>query len=158
VLAAGGIGSGWAMAAVLAAGAEGVRMGTRFVAAAESNAHPEWVVQLIDARAEDTLYTETFSVGWEAAQHRVLRSCVAAAGALVGEVVGQTPSLDGTWVPLVRFESDAITAQTTAAIAAMSLWAGESVGGITRVQPATEIVRELAGEAERLLRRRCAVG
>jgi hypothetical protein len=35
----------------------------------------------------------------------------------------------------------------------MPHWAGESVGGETRVQPAAEIMRELAGEAERLLRR-----
>ena len=35
----------------------------------------------------------------------------------------------------------------------MPLWAGESVGGVTRVQPAAEIVREVAEEAERLLRR-----
>jgi hypothetical protein len=35
----------------------------------------------------------------------------------------------------------------------MSLWAGESVGRVTRVQPAAEIVAELADEAERLLRR-----
>ena len=32
-------------------------------------------------------------------------------------------------------------------------WAGESVGGVTRVQPAAGIVAELAGEAERLLHR-----
>jgi nitronate monooxygenase len=36
VLAAGGIGTGQAMAAALAAGADGVRVGTRFVAAAEA--------------------------------------------------------------------------------------------------------------------------
>jgi hypothetical protein len=35
----------------------------------------------------------------------------------------------------------------------MSLWAGESVGGVTRVQPAGDILRELAEEAEALLRR-----
>ena len=35
----------------------------------------------------------------------------------------------------------------------MPHWAGESVGGVKRLQPAAEIVRELAGEAERLLRR-----
>ena len=43
---------------------------------------------------------------------------------------------------------------TTGTIEAMSLWAGESVGGVTRVQPAAEIVRELEAETERLLRRR----
>jgi hypothetical protein len=41
----------------------------------------------------------------------------------------------------------------TGAIEAMPHWAGESVGGVTRIQPAAEIVRELADEAERLLRR-----
>jgi len=41
----------------------------------------------------------------------------------------------------------------TGTIAAMPHWSGESVRGVTRVQPATEIVRELAEEAERLLRR-----
>ena len=40
VLAAGGIGSGRAMAAVLAAGADGVRVGTRFLAVQEAEAHP----------------------------------------------------------------------------------------------------------------------
>src|ERR1700760_2607445 len=40
VLAAGGIGDARAFAAALAAGADGVRAGTRFVATAESGAHP----------------------------------------------------------------------------------------------------------------------
>jgi hypothetical protein len=35
----------------------------------------------------------------------------------------------------------------------MALWAGESVSGVKRVQPAAEIVGELAEEAERLLQR-----
>ncbi len=64
VLAAGGIGSGRAMAAALAAGADGVRVGTRFVAAEEAGAHPAYVQALIAAEAQDTVYTDVFSVGW----------------------------------------------------------------------------------------------
>jgi hypothetical protein len=41
----------------------------------------------------------------------------------------------------------------TGEIDAMALYAGESVGGVTRVQPAAEIVHELAEGAEQLLRR-----
>jgi NAD(P)H-dependent flavin oxidoreductase YrpB (nitropropane dioxygenase family) len=152
VLAAGGVGTGRGLAAVLAAGADGARVGTRFVAAEESDAHPLYVEALLAARAADTLYSEAFSVGWEA-PHRVLRSCVAAAEAFPGEVVGEVPTLDGTREPLLRLAPNAINRGTTGTIAAMPLWAGESVGGVTRVQPAAEIVRELAGEAERLLRR-----
>ena len=40
VIAAGGIGTGHAMAAALAAGADAVRVGTRFIAANESNGTP----------------------------------------------------------------------------------------------------------------------
>ena len=71
VLAAGGIGTGKAMAAALAAGADGVRVGTRFVAATEAGAHPTYVAALIAAQAEDTEYTAAFSVGWRNAPHRV---------------------------------------------------------------------------------------
>jgi NAD(P)H-dependent flavin oxidoreductase YrpB (nitropropane dioxygenase family) len=49
VLAAGGIGTGRAMAAALGAGAAGVRVGTRFVAATESEAHPAYVDALLAA-------------------------------------------------------------------------------------------------------------
>jgi nitronate monooxygenase len=151
VLAAGGIDSGRAMAAALAAGADGVRVGTRFVAATEAGAHPEYVEALIAARAQDTVYTEAFSAAWRDAPHRVLRSCIAAAEAFQGDIVGETARLDGTKVPVVRFGGGTPDRTTTGAIEAMSLWAGESVSAVRRLQPAREIVRELAHEAERLL-------
>ena len=43
VVAAGGIATARGVAAALAAGASGVRVGTRFIAAEESDAHPDWV-------------------------------------------------------------------------------------------------------------------
>src|SRR2546428_9641771 len=53
VVAAGGIGTGRAMAAALAAGASAVRVGTRFVAAEEAGTHPAYVDRLIAAEAKD---------------------------------------------------------------------------------------------------------
>jgi NAD(P)H-dependent flavin oxidoreductase YrpB (nitropropane dioxygenase family) len=151
VLAAGGIGTGRALAAVLAAGADGARVGTRFVAAEEAEAHPDYVAALIAADAEDTVYSRTFIHGWDA-PGRVLRSCVTAAEAFADDFVGEVPSLDGSRVAFHRFEPDAITREATGAIEAMSLWAGESVGGVRCVETAAAILQELAGEAERLLR------
>ncbi len=154
VLAAGGIGSGRTMAAALAAGADGVRVGTRFVAAEESGAHPQYVEALIRAEAKDTAYTDVFSYGWPNAPHRVLRSSIEAAQAFQGDIVGQ--NLDpytGEQFPVHRFQVGTIRKGTTGAIAAMPHWAGESVDGVKRVQPAAEIVHELADEAEKLLRR-----
>jgi nitronate monooxygenase len=112
VLAAGGIGTGRAMAAALAAGASGVRIGTRFVAAAEADAHPVYVERLIASRSEDTVYTEAFSTNWPNAPHRVLRSCIAAAEALETEIVGETPDLFGATSSVRRFDSLAVTQGT----------------------------------------------
>jgi nitronate monooxygenase len=80
------------MAAALAAGAAGVRVGTRFVAEQESGAHPLYVAALIAATADDTLLTETFSTDWPDAPHRVLRSCVEAAITSQAVPVGHSES------------------------------------------------------------------
>jgi nitronate monooxygenase len=153
VLAAGGIGTARAMAGALAAGADGVRVGTRFVASNEAWVHPGYKQGLIDAQARDSLYTRVFSVGWDA-PHRVLRSAVAAAEAFEGDIVGERVQWwDGARVPVRRFAPGMPFEGTTGAVEAMALWAGESVGGVTQVQPAADIVRELAEGAECLLRR-----
>jgi nitronate monooxygenase len=152
VVAAGGIGTARAMAAALACGADAVRVGTRFVAAAESPAHPDYVRALVEARAEDTVLTEAFSVMWPDAPHRVLRSSVQAAEAFEGEVVGEM-EMGGQKMPLPRFAVPNPMRDTTGTIEAMALYAGQSVDGVRGVMPAAEIVRELADGAERSLQR-----
>lgn len=57
LIAAGGIASGRAMAAVMVLGADGVQIGTRFVASEESSAHPQFKQAVIDAGDGDTLLT-----------------------------------------------------------------------------------------------------
>jgi nitronate monooxygenase len=151
VLAAGGIGTARAMAAALAARADGVRVGTPFVAARESGAHPRYVEALITASADDTVVTETFSTDWPDAPHRVLRSSMEAAMGNQTETVGYAES--GWEVP--RRHPRPPDRDTTGNIEAMALYAGESVDGVTRVQPAEQIVHELADGTERLLRRWC---
>lgn len=54
LIAAGGIASGRAMMAAMALGAEGVQVGSRFVASVESSAHEYFKQSVIDARDGDT--------------------------------------------------------------------------------------------------------
>lgn len=152
VVAAGGIGSPRAMAAVMAAGADAVRVGTRFVASAESGAHPWYVDALIKADPEDTILTETFSVLWPDAPHRVLHSCVDAVQGLDEEVVGELVVGQAS-MPLPRLGPMMPTAEVKGHLEAMALYAGQSVGSVHAVQPAAQIVDELASGAEVLLRR-----
>jgi len=149
VVAAGGIATARSLAAVLACGCGGARVGTRFVAAAESGAHPAYVKALLEASAADTCLTEAFSVGWPDAPHRVLRSSIAAAEALSEAVVGEVA--DEEVVPVERFSVIPPTSATTGHVEAMALYAGESVGNLSSVQPAAAIVSELVAGAARLL-------
>ena len=61
VLAAGGVADGRTLAAVLAAGADGARMGTRFVATTESGAHDLYKRAVVDAGADTTEITDAFA-------------------------------------------------------------------------------------------------
>ena len=57
VIAAGGIADGRGMAAALMLGAEGVQMGTRFVATTECRVHPGYKAKVVKARDIDTRVT-----------------------------------------------------------------------------------------------------
>lgn len=152
VLASGGIGTARSMAAAMSAGAEGVRIGTRFVAAAESMAHSLYKDALIKAAPEDTVVTEAFAASWPNAPHRVLRSCLKSAEALPkGAPIGEMDVGGGQKMPVQRLDSPAPLRTTTGKIEAMAMYAGESVGAIQAVQQAAEIIKELAEGAEYLL-------
>ena len=151
VIGAGGIGTARAMAAALAAGAAGARVGTRFVASAESGAHPAYIEALVRADATDTKLTRAFSVDWPDAPHRVLRSCIAAAKAFDGDIVGEE-HLGPLLIPVRRFSIPPPGRAFTGAIDAMALYAGQSVGAVRSIQPAAALVAELVEGAEQLLR------
>jgi enoyl-[acyl-carrier protein] reductase II len=54
LIAAGGIASGRAMLAAIILGAEGVQLGTKFIATEESSAHPLFKQKILDSRDGDT--------------------------------------------------------------------------------------------------------
>jgi NAD(P)H-dependent flavin oxidoreductase YrpB (nitropropane dioxygenase family) len=144
VIAAGGIATAAEVRAMLAAGADGVRVGTRFIAAEESDAHPTWVQAVIAATADDSVVSHAFNVGMpEPGPHRVLRSSIAAAEALETDDAG-VYVLPGMEMPVPRFAPNPPTRWSTGAIEAMPLYAGRSAGAVTAIQPAAAIVAELA--------------
>jgi nitronate monooxygenase len=152
VLAAGGIGNGRSIAGVLAMGAAGVRMGTRFIAAAESNAHPDYVEALIAARAEDSVRTNRFHVQCALcpSTHGVLRQAIEAADAFQGEYVAEI-EFEGELERIVRFRGIPPFKGFHGHIDAMACYAGQSVGDVKGVQPAAVIVADLVEGAERFV-------
>ncbi len=153
VLAAGGIGDPRGMAAALAAGAAGVRMGTRFLAAVESGAHPVYRDALIAATSADSVLTDEFREGWPDAgsSSRVLRSSLEEALAFEGGVVGEI-AMGPMKMPVPRLGVAPPLVASSGSVGAMAMYAGESVRFVRAVEPAAEIVRSIADGAERLLR------
>ena len=79
LIAAGGIADGRGLAAVMALGASGAWIGTRFLASEEVAIHPHYRERLLQATEDDTVYLdELFDIGWPKAPHRVLRNSTVA--------------------------------------------------------------------------------
>ena len=125
VVAAGGITTAERVAQLLAMGADGVRVGTRFLTCPESNAHEDYVANLLAARSEDTELTEWFSDGWPGAPHRVLRGALEHARA------------SGCRDPGPPTRADA------APVADRAQYAGTGVGDVISAQPAAAVVADL---------------
>src|SRR3954466_5200150 len=116
VIAGGGIATPRGVAAALAAGAAGVRVGTRFIASAESEAHPAWVQAVIRASAGEAVVSTAFNEGLPTpGPHRVLRSSIEAAEALAGEQAGIV-RLAGAEIPVARFGAVPPTRDSTGEI------------------------------------------
>ena len=150
LIAAGGIVDGASMARAMRAGASAVRIGTRLVATAESDAHPQYVAALLAADEDATVLTTAFGVGWPDAPHRVLRACVAAAEALGDAPAGRGEhgelrwEIPPWWVgPPLRCVSGHVEA--------MAMYAGSGVARIHDAPPAATVVERVVGEAMRLL-------
>jgi nitronate monooxygenase len=144
VIAAGGIATPRAVAAVLAAGAAAARVGTRFLVAEEAATHPVYLEALLAAGGHDTVLTEAFSAPpAPRSPHRVLRSALEAAEALQDDVVGEM-KLGTNRVPVSRFAGDNPAADATGHVEAMALYAGQGVGSVRRREPAAAIVADLA--------------
>jgi NAD(P)H-dependent flavin oxidoreductase YrpB (nitropropane dioxygenase family) len=84
-----GSADGRGLAAVMALGASGAWIGTRFLASNEAAIHPRYRERLLKATENDTVFLEQlFDVGWPSAPHRVLRNKTVAAW----EAAGRPPS------------------------------------------------------------------
>jgi NAD(P)H-dependent flavin oxidoreductase YrpB (nitropropane dioxygenase family) len=152
VLAAGGIVNGRGLAAALSLGAEGVWVGTRFVASAECEAHPDYKKRLIEARETDTVCSEVFHVGWPPrAPHRVLRNALTDGAPPPSGPIARVQFGDQT-VEVPPFSSAPPTIRTEGRTELMANYAGQGVGLIRDIVPAAAIVEQMVCEAEDTIR------
>ena len=142
VLAAGGIADGRGVAASFMLGAQGVQVGTRFLLAEECNIHPNYKEKVLKASDISTIVTgkrlghpvrsikTPFSRNYFAAEYSAMPD----------------DELEGLAVGALRLAVQEGDTKRGCFLA------GQVAGMVTKPQPAGEIVREMMGEAEEVLR------
>lgn len=160
VIAAGGFGDGRGLVAALSLGASGICMGTRFLATEESRAHQLFKERIVQARAEDCVYTNLFDGGWENAPHRVLRNSTIATWERSGRPPrGKRPGegdLIGTiknGKSIYRYDDMPPLQGMDGNWEACALYAGQSAGVVRSIKPAAAVVDDVMREASEIIRR-----
>jgi nitronate monooxygenase len=158
VLASGGIGDGAGLARAIELGAQGVSLGTRFVACGEANVHPDYKARIVASSGRDTVYTEDlFDVGWPGAPHRALRNRVHAEWEAAGCPPSGSRPREGTSIgsrvypwgtaEWPRYAVGMTTREFDGDVEYAPLWAGESCSVVNDIKPAAQIVADLVREA-----------
>jgi len=149
VICAGGVGDERAFVAALRLGYAGVQMGTRFIATDECRVHPDYKRRIVVAGEDDIVLTE-----------RVTGVPLAVIRTPYVERVGTRAGPLARW--MLRGRRTKYLMRTIYALryvwklkraalgggSSRDYWqAGKSVAGITRIEPASEIVRRFAAAA-----------
>lgn len=146
VLAAGSIVDGRGLAAALAFGAQGIWMGTRFIASNEANASNKFKRRISGALGDETRITRFYS----GKPMRVLDNAYVEERERSGDAPMPFPRqmAASTHDGLLGFSTDERTD-----LDRTCLPAGQGVGGIDQILPAGEIVRQVMRDAEATLDR-----
>lgn len=162
VFVAGGIGRGEIIASYLEMGAAGVQLGTRFAAATESIAHPDFKKAFFRASAREAIASVQVDPRLPVIPVRALRNKgteeftakqVEVAKLLdAGEVdMGEAQlQIEHFWAGALR------RAVIDGDVESGSVMAGQSVGMVTKEEPVAEIIAELMGACEGALNRQPA--
>mgnify|MGYP001159593707 FL=1 len=159
IFVGGGIGHGEMIASLLSMGASGCQIGTRFVCASESIAHPNFKKAFIRASARDSQVTVQVDPDFPVIPVRAIHNAGSQEFIMVqkdsikkfrsGEISQKEAQLEieHFWAGALR--KAVIDGDTESG----SLMAGQSVGMVKCEQPVDEIIKELIVQAESILKR-----
>ena len=160
VFVAGGIGRGEAIASFLEMGASGVQLGTRFVCATESIAHPKFKQAFIRAEARDAMPSVQLDPRFPVIPVRAIvnegtkrftdvqRDMIAKVDSGALDQKAAQLEIEHYWAGALR------RAVIDGDVENGSIMAGQSVGMVRTEQSIAEILAELVGQAEAALDRR----
>ncbi|TCF98640.1 hypothetical protein BZM26_24395 [Paraburkholderia strydomiana] len=159
VIAAGGIADGRGLAAALILGAQGVWMGTRFVASVESNLPAGYKQKVMTAGASDLVETTLFDGGWPDSPHRVMRNETVSAWEKAGSPASGYRPGEGEIIarphgddPVLRYAVSTPWLGMGESWSLGPLYAGTSATLIQDILPVADILSRTTRQAEQILR------
>ncbi len=161
IFVAGGIARGEAIAAYLEMGAAGVQLGTRFVCASESIAHPEFKKAYLRAAARDAVLSVQVDPRFPVISVRAIaneggRKFIEKQRDVIARFDKGELTREAAQLEIEHFWAGALRrAAIDGDIENGSVMAGQSVGMVKKEQPIAEILAELVGQAETALQHRC---
>ena len=143
VVAAGGFSGGKGLVAALAMGAQGIQMGTRFIASEECIAHPKFKQRITEVRDRCTMVTgETLKHPVRCLENKMTRKFLEME--MAGASKEQLEEFGAGKMFLGVIQGD---------IENGSLMAGQIAGMIKDIKPVRDIIGDTMAEAEREIRR-----
>jgi enoyl-[acyl-carrier protein] reductase II len=153
VFVAGGIGRGQAMLGYLEMGASGVQLGTRFVCATESIAHPNFKKAFIRASARDAMPSVQLDPRFPVIPVRALvndgvKKFMEMQRQVIDKFDAGALDMKAAQLEIEHFWAGALRrAVIDGDVDSGSVMAGQSVGMVTKEQPTAEIIRDMIEEA-----------
>ncbi|MFZ1431325.1 MAG: nitronate monooxygenase [Geminicoccaceae bacterium] len=160
VFVAGGIGHGEMIAAYLQMGAAGVQMGTVFVCAEESTAHPAFKQAFVRGAARDAVPSVQIDPEFKVIPVRALanagtRRFTETQIEVIGKFRSGQMTFEEASLAIEHYWAGALRkAVVDGDVENGSLMAGQSVGLVRKIQPVRAILADLVEQAERALARR----
>ena len=149
VLSAGGIADGRGLAAALALGADGVLLGTRFMATPEAPIHANFKQAIVKSDGHDTVLTEIPDLAsqrvWPGAMSRAQRNNFIERWSGREWALRQNAREVGQQLAAARAAGDVDNA---------SLSFGQDAGLIDSIKSVREVVQEIVADAEEIIKRR----
>src|SRR5918997_329511 len=146
VLCAGGIADGRGLAAALALGAEGVLLGTRFMATPEAPIHPNFKQAIVESDGHDTVLTEIPDLAsqrvWPGAMSRAQRN------KFIERWSGREWALRQNAYEVGK---QVLTARAAGDIDNASLSFGQDAGLIDSIKSVRVVIQDIIAEAEEII-------
>lgn len=148
VVAAGGIADGRGLAAALILGAQGINIGTGFLASVEAPISEIWKKAIISANSEDAVKVEVWN---DIFPRRAAAYDTVPRAIRTPFIEKWQKSREAAQRDAERLRAEVISAIQQGKMEEFIPWAGQTVGLVHEVLPAAEILRRIVSEAEEVL-------